>query len=206
MKEDMRGLFFVVKGQYKKDNNVVCISGYDPSDENTKEWYQVMDCKTFHSIACGTNFNKVLHSVYTYIKKYKGNAKLYFKHVCKVTSEDYYEVNYLGKRPLTSEQISKKVVGRCPRVSPTMKTLYGAVYKAYGDTYEEEIKDMEDLAYNDLKGDRPLRKTQKLVKKHSDKKMLMETPKTSMEEIVTTPKRLVKPKVKMGVKKLKLQG
>ena len=67
MKEDMRGLFFIVKGQYRKDNDPdgVCISGYDPNSPNTEEWYQVKDHITFHTFACGSDLNKVAHGVYT---------------------------------------------------------------------------------------------------------------------------------------------
>ena len=169
MKEDMRGLFFIVKGRHDiggkcDDEDGINIKGYNPFDPNTDEWYMVMDKETFYCFACGSDLKKVLKGVRTFITKFK-TRKRYFKHVCEVTSEDYYEVHYLGHSPLTPEQVSKKVVGRCPRVSPAMKKVYKKVYDTYGDYYREEIEEQEDLAYEELKGDTPFNKTKKLVKK-----------------------------------------
>ena len=176
MSEDMRGLFFVVKGQYKKGvepsfvnkvtGDVSHIGGYDPFRENTSEWYMVLDNKTFNCVACGGKLDKVLKAVYTTIKKYKGVAKKYFKHVCEVTSDDYYEVHYLGKAPLTHDQRVAKAEGRCPRVSPAMRCLYERIFSEYGDYYEDEVREMEDLAYSELVEEKPINKSRKLVSKH----------------------------------------
>lgn len=208
----MRGLFFIVKGQYRKDvapsyinkvtNNVGYIGGYDPYSDNTEKWYMLIDCKTFHCISCGSDFNKVLKGVYNTIVKHKGVAKRYFKHISDTTSDDYYETHYLGHRPLTPEQRAKKAEGRCPRVSPTMRSLYEAVYKEYGDYYSEEVQEMEDLAYNDLVEERPYNKSRKLVSKtRKNTNSVMVTPKE--DKVIETPTPIkVRTKVKMGIKKI----
>ena len=169
MSQDMRGLFFVVKGQYAKGvepsfvnkatGDVNHIGGYDPFREDTTDWYMVLDNKTFNCLACGGNLDKVLKAVYKTIKTYKGVAKKYFKHVSEVTSDDYYEVTYLGKAPLTHEQRVAKAEGRCPRVSPAMRCIYERVFSEFGDYFEEEVQEMEDLAYSELREDNVVHKS-----------------------------------------------
>lgn len=220
MIEDMRGLFFIVKGQYvkdSKDSDSVCISGYDPYAPDTTEWYMLLDNVTFYCYACGGDLNKVVKGVKTAITKFK-TKQAYFKHVCTVTNEDYYETHYKGEAPLTPEQLSAKMEGRCPRVSPAMKKLYGAVYDAYGDFFADVVEEQEDLAYEALKGQNPFNKSKKLVRKtKSLEKPSGEVKKTPLKKVKsplkkveekapvakTLPKR-VKPMKKLGVKKLSL--
>ena len=214
MKDDMRGLFFIAKGQYRKaepsftnkvSGSVSYLGGYDPRDKNTTEWYMLMDNKTFHCIACGSSLDSMLKAVRNTIVKSKGVAKRYFKYVSSVTSDDYYETHYLGHKPLSLDQLSKKAEGRCPRVSPVMRCLYEAVYEEYGDYYSDEIEEMEDLAYEDLREEKPIHKTRKLVSKNKPKLGLVKTaPKEEKVVEVAPPKKLGKTKVKMGVKKLKM--
>ena len=55
--EDIRGLFFIVKGHYKKgvgdsfinevSGNISHIGGYDPKNENIGEWYTCLDKVTY---------------------------------------------------------------------------------------------------------------------------------------------------------------
>lgn len=210
----MRGLFFIVKGQYKKgvapsfnnrvSNDTSWIGGYDPSGDDTEEWYMLLDCKTFHCVACGGDYDKVLRGVYTTIKKHKGLAKKYFKHVSDTTSDDFYEVHYLGHRPLDGGERAKKAVGRCPRVSPVMQELYKHIYDEFGDYYSEDIKRLEDLAYEDLVEEKPINKTRKLVSKNKLKVSVVNK-ETHKEEVSETPTpKKVTTKVKMGVKKLSM--
>lgn len=212
--DDMRGLFFIIKGQYKKGaepsfmnkakNEVSYIGGYDPRNTNTEEWYMLMDCKTFNCLACGSDLDKVLRGVYIAIKKYKGVAKKYFKHISDTTSDDYYETHYLGRRPLTHEERLKKAEGRCPRISPVMRCMYEAIYEEYGDYYSKRIEEMEDLAYSDLREEKPVHKTKKLMAKTKKSIGVVDT-KVKEEKVLEKPtlKTLVKPKMKK-VKKLKL--
>lgn len=212
--DSMKDLFFIVKGQYRKGvepcfvnratGEVSWIGGHDPSKDTTEEWYMLMDKMTFHCVGCGSDLNKVLHGIHTQIMKHKGSAKKYFKWVSSVTSDDYYEVRYLGHQPLDHDKRVKKAEGRCPRVSPPMRCLYEAIYSEYGDYYLEQIEEMEDLAYHDLKvwqeNNKPLNKTRNRMKKTPLKKVEVEE-KTPPKER-TTPLNIGKIKrPKMGVKR-----
>lgn len=183
--KDMKGLFFVVKGQYRKgvapsfvnkvSGDTQYIGGYDPTLDTTSDWYMVLDKKTFNCVSCGGNFDKVIRGVYNTIKRFKGSGDRYLKHVREKDS----------------------------KVSPIMRCLYEQVYSEYGDFYNEEVEEMEDLAYSDLKEERPLNKAMKLVSKNKPKKTLkVSTPKE--EKVIETPtlKKVSKSKVKLGVKKL----
>lgn len=173
--ESMRGLFYIVKGQFRKvaptfvnkvSGDVSYIGGYDPDSDDTEEWYRVLDNVTHHCICCGSDLDKCVESIEMAIKHYK-TRKQYFHHVCKVTSEDYYEVHYLGHTPLTPEQRAKKAEGRCPRVSPISKALEEEVFKTYGDYFEDLIKEAEESAYRAIKEDKPFNKGMKRHKKLS---------------------------------------
>ena len=215
--DGMRDLFFIIKGRYQKGltpsftNQVTgdtsYVGGYDPERETTEEWYMCVDKVTYHCIGCGSDFNKVLYSVYTQIMKFKGNAKKYFKYVSDITSDDYYEVHYLGHSPLSADQRSKKCEGRCPRTSPPMRCLHNAIYQCYGDFFREQVQEMEDQAYRDLeeviKQSRPINKARKIMKKTPVKKVEMETPKTPEKGVNTKLKELGK--TKLGVKKLVME-
>lgn len=215
MKEDMRGLFFIVKGQYKKDGDSfknpvtgekMYIGGYDPESENTSEWYMVLDTKTFHCVSCGSTLKKVLDGVRSVIIRYKGESKLYFRHVSKVTSDDYYETHYLGHKELTPDKRAKKAQGRCPRVSPAMRCLYEKLLEEYGDYFSEEVERMEDTAYETLKENTPLKKSKRLVsktKKTLNKKVL-NTSGREDKVLDTTHKKTIKPRKKFGLKKLSM--
>lgn len=211
--DSMRGLFFIVKGQYsrglepsfvnKVSGDVNHIGGYDPYNKDTENWYMLMDKITFQCLACGSDLNKIVKGVYTAIMKRKGSAKKYFKHVSDTTSDDYYEVHYLGHTPLNHDQRVKKAEGRCPRVSPIMREIYSAVYNEYGDFFRDLIEEQEDLAYENLKEEKPINKTRKLVSKNKLKTHMEKTPTQQVE--TQTPKKLVKTKTKLGVKKLAME-
>lgn len=214
----MRGLFFIMKGKYKKakpsftnevTGDTTYIGGYDPENENTEEWYMLMDKETFHCVACGSSLKKVLDSVKSVIVRYKGEAKLYFRHVSKVTSDDYYETHYLGHKELTPDKRAKKAEGRCPRVSPAMRFLYSRVLEEYGYFFSEDIEEMEDLAYETLKDNTPLRKSKKLMartKTNNKTEMVKKTPlKKKEKKVMEKPNKLIKPKKKFGFKKLSIE-
>lgn len=211
--DTMKGLFIIMKGQYaqkkgiefvnKVSGDVNHIGGYDPDDPNTPEWYMCYDTVTWQCTACGSDFNKVVKSVYTQIMRYKGSLKKYLKHVSDVTSDDTYEVRYLGATPLTHDQRQKKAEGRCPRTSPIMVELYKHINEHYGDYYSDEIKEQEDLAYSELVEERPTNKTKKLMKRAGGVKKTTPTPVETppkTEEHMTLKK--VKPKAKLGLKRL----
>ena len=212
MDDNMRGLFFIVKGQYKKSarpsvvnsvsKDTMWLGGYDPYNADTEEWYMLMDNKTFHCVMCGSDLKKVLQGVYDLIIRYDGVAKKYFKHVSSTTSDDYYETHYLGHQPLTHDQRVKKAEGRCPRVSPVMRCLYESVFKEYGDFYIEEVEEMENKAYNDLKTKETPKKTKKLIgnrKVSNGHKGVTKTETNTKVEGVTTLKTFKNMKTKTKV-------
>lgn len=187
MSENMRGLFFIVKGQYTKSvepsfkndtGGVSYIGGYDPYSEDTMEWYMLLDNRTFQCIACGRDFDKILKGVYNTIKRYKGSAERYFRSL--------ENANY-GK-------------GFLP--SPAMRCLHEHIYDEYGDFYSDEIREMEDLAYSELAEEKPFNKSKKLVSKHKKTMEVLEKEEVRID--TSTPKK-VKPKVKLGVKKLTME-
>ena len=185
MIESMRGLFFIIKGNYTKGvepsfNNratggVQYVGGYDPESEDTKEWYMLVDRETYVCCRTSSDINKVLESVHKTIKKYKGDRNKYVMAVHSVR-----------------------------KASPSMMCLYKEVDRLYGDYFSYEVEEMEDLAYTELKENTPIRKNRKLVSKN--KKSVGEFSVTSKKEKVVntpTPNRLARPKVKIGVKKLR---
>lgn len=221
MDDAMRGLFFIVKGQHKRNvkpcftnkltQEINYIGGYDPHNEDTVEWYQLVDCKTFQCLACGSDLNKVLNGVYNIIMRYKGVARNYFKHISDTTSDDYYETHYLGHAPLGHEQRANKAEGRCPRTSPIMREVYRHIYEEFGDYFSDEVKEKEDLAYKDLKEkgkgvlNKPKDKARKLVTKNRLKpKDKVETADTLGKVVDTSDTKLkkAKPKLRVGIKKL----
>ena len=173
MREDMRGLFFIVKGQYRKgvepsfvntvSEGVQYIGGFDPYSDDTEEWYKLMDCETFACHCCGGSLEKVLKGVYNVITSYKGNAKAYFK-----------------------------AISEAPSTSPLMKCLWEEVYNEFGHYYSDEVREMEDLAYSDIKEDNPFNKTRKLVSKNKIKLGAVEntTKEEKVMETNTTPKKI----------------
>lgn len=223
--DTMRGLFFIVKGRYNKNiepkvinrmtGDEMSVGCYDPEGEETENWYMVMDKKTYHCISCGSDFEKAVTSIYRTIVKHKGIAKNYFRYVCKYTSEDYYEVHYLGHEPLTPEKRAKKAEGRCPRTSPPMYGHYEQIKNYYGDYYIDLIQEQEDLAYQKLADDgNQYKQVQKRYKKLAKPKTVEEKPvedkkpkllkKKPQEKVVMKP--TPAPKKKSGFKKLKMGG
>lgn len=171
--DTMRGLFFIIKGQHawKKEpsyTNRVSgetghLGGYDPED--SVEWYQVLDRKCFHSIYCGSDYEKAVSSIRRCIVKHKGVAKNYFKDVSKYTSDDYYEVHYLGRPELTPEKRAKKCEGRCPRTSPIMMDMYAHIDSLWGNYFQSDIEKQEDLAYKEVAGNSLLNRSRKMLKR-----------------------------------------
>ena len=160
MKDEMRDIFFIIKGQHAKGvepsvkdkttGDVTYIGGYDPYSDDTVEWYQLVDNITFNTICCGSDLDKVLRGVYTTIKHFKGRVKKYVKYVEKSDT----------------------------KTSRMMVLLKKSIYEEYGEYYEEDIKKMEDLAFSDLRGDTPLMRGKKLMSKvkPNTKVVLEETP------------------------------
>lgn len=207
-KEDMRDLFTIQKGQYKKDNSPddICVSGYDPNNSNTNEWYQVCDTVVWYTFYAGSSYAKALEAVKRCIKQFRDREE-YFKYVCEITSEDYYGVHYLHQAPLSDDsRASKACDGRCPRTSPSTKALRQKIYDTYGEFYRDALVEIEDEAYEELKRDTLLNNTsKKLIKRKSESttpteekpKKLFKTKKEvkEVEERVTLKKPLMLKKI-----------
>lgn len=207
--DSLKGLFYIIKGQYRKTgasflntatDSVSYIGGYDPESDETSDWYMVRDYETHHCIACGRDLEKMLECIRVVIKRYKGSAKKYFKYVSDTTSDDLYEVRYLGHSPLTHDQRNKKCVGRCPRVSPADRCLYDCVYQEYGMYFRDLIEEVEDQAYEELREERPLNKTKKrLARGGKHLKMTLESKTPPINEVLTLKRPVVKTIKKLAV-------
>lgn len=143
MKEDMRGLFFIVKGQYKKgvkptfnyNGDTSYIGGYDPTHTDTTNWYQCIDRVTYTCISCGSDLEKVVGGVYCAIIRHK-DLRHYRRAIDKMESA---------------------------RVSPFMVQQRQAIDMVFGDHFEHLIRREEDRAYDELKGKSTFRKVKTKV-------------------------------------------
>ena len=143
---DLGGMFFIIKGQHTPS---LGISAYDPSLPGTHEWYQTLDCVVFNCVACGSSFENAVGGVESAILHYRTREN-YFKQLAIQSTEDYYDIHYLGKRPKTSEELNNLIGkdGRRARTSPVMKELYAEIYRRYGGYYSDVIKEAEQKAFN----------------------------------------------------------
>ena len=177
-KESMRGLFFVVKGQYLKDVvRGTHTLGYDPYNPLTKEWYMVVDSRTFTCISCGSNLEEVLQSVYRSIKRNRGSVDKYLSQLEKSFSV----------------------------TSPIMRDVYEEVYHEYGAYFEDRVREMEDLAYEELQKKTLSYGSKKALSKYRFHRDEFSTPTKEKEEVSNTPTLLaIKPKKMRSFRKLSL--
>ena len=193
--DEIRGLFFVLKGQYSKNRGM---DSYDPDSDQCKDHYILLDNKVFNTIASGNTLEKVLGSLEVAIKKYKTQDR-YFKMLDTYTNEDYYRVHYQGLPPYTPEE-SDKILneGRRCRVSLAMKRHYQEAYELYGDYFREECKEVEDRVYDGITFQTPLERSRRLMKGKPtlSTKKSEETPKKHLRGL---SKKKGEPKVKKGL-------
>lgn len=181
-KEDMRGMFFILKGQYNAKQGMESL---DPENENTEEWYEAMDNVVFNTIACGSSLDKCVRAVETCIKKH-GTREEYFRTLSEFTTEDYYQVHYKGQAPFTTEQLHDMMGnGMRARTSPATKELMKEAYDRYGYEYEELIAEAEDRAYQSTRFSTPLQRTQKIALKRTEKTI---QPRKDTKPISDNPK------------------
>lgn len=167
MTEDMRGLFVILKGQYRKGvgecvtnrvtGDTMWLGGYDPDSPDTEEWYMLMDRERYVGFCCGSSLEKCLQGVYNNIRKYK-TRKRYMKVLDKIEN---------GHQ------------------SPIMLEHYKIIDREFGFYYQDQIEEMEDKAYKDIKEDDPVLKARKRARRHSTlhlaKRDTTKTPETTPE-------------------------
>lgn len=182
--EDLRGVFFIVKGQYKHHTTPVfvnkatqseqCLGGYNPTDPHTKEWYMVLDNIEFNCVACGGDFDTVKRGVYEAITTYK-------------TKERYLHAQ-------------KRKQGN--KVSAPMRCLYEQVYKEFGDYYEDTVEEQEDLAYSSGVFKTPLQRSRDIKRKVGVGKIKIEEKSTPVHKKEVTTLRKKTPLKKTPLKRL----
>ena len=207
MTESMKGLFMIVKGQYSKtEPAVMCadkeehfIGGFDPSREDTSEWYQLMDRVNYDTISCGGSLEQMTNRITRTIVQYNDDRMKYLaEHGATQTYED-------------------EGGNKCRRcvVSPKTRMLMEKVEEFYGDYFDDIIEAAENEAYKELanKPKKILKKSKPNNSTHAQKKSLKKTTTKvtapSVEEEVPifdepAPKKVVK-KVKSLVKKSSTQ-
>ncbi len=164
MTEDMRGLFVILKGQYRRkcepsffnkvSEETNYVGGYDPERPETEEWYMLYDTVTLSCNGCSSDIEKILKGVKNLILKYKTRER----YVTTIMSLDQ------------------------PR-SPVHECLMREVIDTYGDYFTSEIEEVEDEAYEvlrqnttQLRGKRKL-KTRKHVEIEERTRPQEESPK-----------------------------
>lgn len=154
MEDSMKGLFMIVKGQYRKTAPVVTckdgeerfIGGYDPANEDTSEWYQLMDRVNYETISCGSSLENMLKGITRQIVQYNNDRGAWLHDHSPITE---YE-DETGKK-------SRRVT-----VSPITRMMMEKVEEFYGDFYDDQIAEAEEEALRQL-AEKP-RKTLKKTK------------------------------------------
>lgn len=168
---DMRGLFTIVKGQYRKtapavvfeDKETRFIGGYDPTREETEEWYQLMDTQNFLTVICCGSLEKVLNGLYNLIVKYDNDRQTYLStHEVLIAYDD---------------ESGKKT--RRSKTNPISTELNRKIYEHYGEYFEDMIKEVEDKAISDLA--KKSTTTKKTIKK--TKAEVPNSPKTDVKTV-----------------------
>lgn len=166
--ESMRGMFFVVKGQYRirLSPSYVCgvtgethyLGGYDPYREDTVEWYQLLNTLTWTTTSCGSDLDTVVRGVYNTIVRCGGDKKVF------------------ARRMKANE---------CSVRSPIMVELYKHIHDTYGDFCDDLIARCEDEAYEYLKDQTPLNKVKRRL---APRKVLTHVLDTTHHEDITPRK------------------
>ena len=159
----------IVKGQYSKTEPAVkCsdgeehfIGGYDPSNEDTSEWYQLMDRVNYDTISCGGSLEQITNRITRTIVRYNNDRMKYLaEHGATQTYED-------------------EGGNKCRRcvVSPKTRMLMEKVEEFYGDYFDDIIEAAENEAYRELanKPKKTLKKYNPNNSTHAQKKSLKRT-------------------------------
>lgn len=176
MNEDLRGVFYILKGQYKHHlepawTNPVTettnwCGGFDPSLSTTEEWYMLVDSLTLTCHRASSDLDLVVRGVEYTITKYK-------------TREHFERV----MRSLNFGVASKST-----------KALDEHLIHLYGHHFTALVKEQEDLAYKHLRENHPaLKARKKLHRRSAPVEMVNTTPATipapKGDGVNTTPRK-----------------
>lgn len=147
--EELYDTFFVIKGQFSSqkyspknvtsDTSEICIDGFNPSDPNCSNWFQIRDRNSFFCIYCGSDLKRGLEVLENNVRRLKTKHN-YYKMVAKLTNDDYYRINYLGLKPFSEDQLLKNVIGKCPRTSPSMSKLFAQIYFSFSTHFYDDVE------------------------------------------------------------------
>ena len=84
--------------------------------------------------------------------------------------------------------------------SPSMVELDKKVFNTYGDYYQYEVEELEDLAYKELREDTPIHRARKKLRKRTNTSVEITQTDTPIIETGTPKKTL---KTKKGLKPIK---
>lgn len=168
--EDMRDLFFIIKGRYCKKkplmnygDNDYYIGAFNPEDFETVEWYRVLDRNNNRCIHAGVSLDKALNSIRREIIR------------CKDLR------GYNNSLSGFSERKNQKLVD--------MENL---IDEEYGYYYREMIRDVEDEAYEFLTENTDVKKAKRRFRK-IDSGVVSEKPQREKEN---APKKMVLHRIK----------
>lgn len=141
--EELRDMFYIVKGQYEKKKPVVevgeneyHIGAFDPEDYATKNWYRVIDRETGRCIHAGSSLDRALGSIRREIIRSKTLR------------------GYLTSFSEFSERKNKK-----------MKEMDECIDEEYGYYFRDMIREEEDKAFEFLKDDTDTKKAKRRFKR-----------------------------------------
>lgn len=145
MSNSLNNVFYVVKGQYQKGLAPVCfyeekgetlyLGGFNPYSENTVEWYGLYDNITHRCYGCG-NLDSIFSALRKVVKLYRNKEKL----IKAYNSGEY-------------------------RVSKAQKVLHEGIFNEFGDYLREEIEEIVDESFEEIKNDTPFNRAKKRMKR-----------------------------------------
>lgn len=173
--DDMKGLFFVVKGQYKHHlepqwrnpvtESVNWCGGYDPSSPSTAEWYMLFDWATLTCHRAGSDLDTVLGGVSASILKYRNKD------------------TFVRTMRSMSFGVSSK----------STKALDEHLGQLYGHHFAALVRAEEEKAYKVLRDQTPANLSRRLVRKREktiEKVSTQETPLSTPPAVLTPRRRL----------------
>lgn len=143
--DSLRGVFFIVKGQYSPDkkpaieidSNQVFVGCYNPESASTKEWYRVIDNRSFRCVYASSS----LEGAFKTIRDFLWQFRTYGKYA------QAFNDSISGKIPA-----SEIILGK-------------AVYAMYGKYYAENIRAIEEEVYEEISHDSLYRRSMNKVRK-----------------------------------------